>query len=177
MSSATAFKIEPVLPHLLRVRMKKRDADGAVCGSATDCANVRGIVRTLREQGFLSADAVAPTDFYVKVRPNRLSITLDGVYHYYNMPDQALKILQQNDANQYELIREGILLFRLLGTARRADPESWRNPERRAQVLAAKAQRKAEGRPDRRYPNLRIEAARRAGVRGKKLGKEQAATA
>jgi hypothetical protein len=168
MSARKHFNPPAVLPSRFRVPITRADAEDAVCGSVTDCTIARAIEHQLRRTKVIGPKDKKPGDFFIKVKPNRVMVRVRGVYHQLNLPDKAINIIRQTDSGGFELIRETSLVLLVVHTARQ-NP-TWQDPARKAQINAARMRRKAEGRPDKVYPNERVEAAIRNGVRGKKLG-------
>lgn len=152
--SQEARKLEP-LPRKIKLNVIRADVLHAECGSPTRCTIANAIRRTYPELTF------------VKVNPNRITVTYGGLVNHFNMPNAGLKIVQENDDGSLELGAARTLTIKMEGNPTAAHVPS---EERRVQVNAARDARKAAGNKDKTYkPNYRRIAAKKAGMSYKRL--------
>lgn len=147
------------LPKNIKITVLPVDLENAICGSPTSCAIARSLIRSY------------PSRTYVKVNPNLVTLSINGLTHHFTLPKKALDLIGMNDDDTLFLAkqREKDRTLKLTQVGKPVViPIS--TDERRARINKARDARKAAGKPDKNYPRvMRHDAAKAAGVLYKKV--------
>jgi hypothetical protein len=127
--------MEPNLNKKITVAVRREHIDEGKCGDPNHCMIKLAV-----------ADAIGIANGYVRVDATGVSITRRKDYRERAfLPKPALRAMLEFDRKKE--VEPFTINLTFLPTTRVAKT----SPERRAQVNAARAQRKAEGRPDKKY--------------------------
>jgi hypothetical protein len=151
------------LPKRLKMTMIQDDLKFAVCGSPTNCAGVHMVRR------------IFPKVTYVKINPNRATITCYGLIHRYGISNKMLKLAILNDDGTLRLNENEThdVTFKLIEvTPVKTAEQQIQNSESKKRM---KALRQSLGIPETNpggnHKNIRFLAAKAAGKTTKSRGK------
>lgn len=159
-----------ILSKTLKLTVTPADLLHAVCGSPTKCA----IANALRRHNDNEvAELGRPVYTFVKVNPNKVTITAGNILHHYGLSDAALKIVMENDNGELALTTRKPITLKLIDY-KPAHTEL--SDDRKQQIKDHTKAQRAAG----KYlgsKTLRRDIARNVGTAGKKLEKLMARAA